>query len=479
MTNVLHGYSEYKYSGLLWLGIIPSHWSCFPHRKIFEEIRDQGHEKEKLLSVTIQRGVIRQAELLANGSKKDSSNLDKSKYKLVKPDDIVYNKMRAWQGAIGASKDHGIVSPAYIVHHLRGDENPTYFHYLFRTPAFAGEAERWSYGITSDQWSLRPEHFKLIYSCVPPRDEQDAIVRFLKSVDRRIRYFIRNRRRLIKLLTEQKQAIINKYVTRGIDPNVALKSSGIAWLGDIPAHWQTIPLKRCSSLVRDGTHLPPPRTPVGIPLLSVRNIVNGKFVRRDDDSFISQPDYQLLCKSFIPQAGDVLLAIVGATLGKVAIIPEMEPFHIQRSLAILRPKPGILDNEFLSFFLQSQRFQDLLWQTVAFSAQPGIYLGTIAATPTTVPPFDEQRRIVDLIKDELLPVSASISKAEREIDLIREYRTSMIAEVVTGKVDVRHLAPPPKTEDDKVPLEELEPPEDEVVGLGDDKVGEEMTYADD
>ena len=115
MIDKLKPYPSYKDSGTPWLGKIPSHWDCLPHRAIFEEIKDQGHINEPLLSVTISKGVIRQSDLLENSSKKDSSNLDKSKYKLVRPGDFAYNKMRCWQGAIGLSRYQGIVSPAYIV----------------------------------------------------------------------------------------------------------------------------------------------------------------------------------------------------------------------------------------------------------------------------------------------------------------------------------------------------------------------------
>src|ERR1035441_4775028 len=106
-----------------------------------------------MLSVTITRGIVRQKALLSDSSKKDSSRQDKSAYKLVQPRDIAYNKMRAWQGAIGVSEFRGIISPAYVVERLRDDSCPRYFHWLYRTPHFAKEAERWSYGITSDMWS--------------------------------------------------------------------------------------------------------------------------------------------------------------------------------------------------------------------------------------------------------------------------------------------------------------------------------------
>src|SRR4029077_20820725 len=164
---------------------------------------------------------------------------DKSKYKLVQPCDIAYNKMRAWQGAVGASELRGIISPAYIVMRLRDSQDlPRYIHHLYRTPQFAKEAERWSYGITSDMWSLRPEHFKMVYTPEPPMSEQAAIVRFLAWANGRLERAIRAKRKVIALLNEQKQAIIHRAVTRGLDPPVPLKPSGVPWLGDIPRHWE-------------------------------------------------------------------------------------------------------------------------------------------------------------------------------------------------------------------------------------------------
>ena len=153
----------------------------------FAEVKERDHPEEQMLSVTITKGVIRQQALLVDSSKKDSSNQDKSAYKLVRPGDIAYNKMRAWQGAVGVSDYQGIVSPAYVVERPRDGTDSRYLHYLLRTPAFSKEAERWSYGITSDMWSLRPEHFKMIYGCLPPLPEQATIVRFLDHADRRIR----------------------------------------------------------------------------------------------------------------------------------------------------------------------------------------------------------------------------------------------------------------------------------------------------
>src|SRR5688572_26085535 len=171
MIAELRPYPEYKPSSQAWLGDVPSHWSVMPNRALFMEMKDRNHPDEEMLSVTITRGIVQQKALLEDSSKKDSSNLDKSAYKLVQPRDIAYNKMRAWQGAIGASQLRGIISPAYVVMRLRKRNNHArYYHHLFRTSQFAKEAERWSYGITSDMWSLRPEHFKMVYTPEPPPD---------------------------------------------------------------------------------------------------------------------------------------------------------------------------------------------------------------------------------------------------------------------------------------------------------------------
>jgi type I restriction enzyme S subunit len=241
--TTLRPYPEYKTARVDWLGSIPKHWIASPNRALFREVIDKNRPSEQLLSVTIGRGVITQRMLLGDSTKKDQSNEDKSAYKLVEPDDLAYNKMRAWQGAIGVSEHHGIVSPAYIIMRPIMGQHPRFLHYLFRTPAFATEAERWSYGITSDQWSLRSKDFACIYSLLPPFEEQRAIADFLGVMDARISRFIAARRKMITLLKEQMQAVINQAVTRGLDPDVSMKPSGVEWLGDIPEHWRIAKLK--------------------------------------------------------------------------------------------------------------------------------------------------------------------------------------------------------------------------------------------
>ena len=259
MIAKLIPYPKMKDSGIEWLGDVPKHWEVLPNRALFAEVKERDHPEEQMLSVTITKGVIRQQTLLVDSSKRDSSNQDKSAYKLVRSGDITYNKMRAWQGAVGVSDYQGIVSPAYVVERPRKGASSHYFHHLLRTPAFAKEAERWSYGITSDMWSLRPEHFKMLYGCLPPLLEQAAIVRFLDHADRRIRRYIRAKQKLVTLLEEQKQAIIHQAVTGQVDvrtgqPYPAYKPSGVEWLGDVPEHWEVKRFKFLARVANGGSY---------------------------------------------------------------------------------------------------------------------------------------------------------------------------------------------------------------------------------
>ena len=241
-------YNSYKDSGEEWLGTVPAHWKVVPNRGTFTEVDDKNHPDEEVLSVTIGQGVIRQSTLLQDESMKDGSRIDKSSYKMVQPGDIAYNKMRAWQGALGASKYKGIISPAYVVQRPAHGNDVEFLQYLLRTPAFAKEAERWSYGIASDMWSLRPEHFKAIHCCIPPPDEQAAIVRFLDHADEQIQRYIAGKERLIALLEEERRALVHQAVTRGLDPSVRLKPSGVEWLGEVPENWE---IRRLRYLIQD------------------------------------------------------------------------------------------------------------------------------------------------------------------------------------------------------------------------------------
>ena len=443
MIEGLKPYPEYKESGQSWLGRTPLHWTRLPNRAIFQEVKDRYHPQEEMLSVTIARGIVRQNLLLSDSSKKDSSNVNKSAYKLVQPGDIAYNKMRAWQGALGASELRGIISPAYVVMRPRANVNSSYFHHLYRTPAFAKEAEHWSYGITSDMWSLRPEHFRVISSVLPPPDEQTAIVRFLDHANQQIDRFIRAKRKLIALLNEQKQAIIHHAVTRGLNPDAPLKPSGIPWLGDIPDHWKVLKLGR---LIRLLTGFPFPSDqftadPGATRLLRGINVTTTS-TRWTETVFWKRKASDGL-DEFELRPGDVVLGMdrpIIASGVRASMITEYDlPALLLQRVARLRPKVH-LTSAYLLLTLRSQLFSDFIAPLFTGISVPHLSPEQICSFKLAIPPLTEQNEIVSFISSDNQSLNSAITRTEREIALMQEYRTRLTADIVTGKLDVREAA---------------------------------------
>lgn len=435
-------YPEYKPSGVEWLGEVPKHWDASRLGKYFEERREKVSDKNyPPLSVTM-KGIVPQLETAAKTDAGDNR-------KKVSVGDFAINSRSDRKGSSGLSELEGSVSLISIVLTPRKIEG-SFVHHLLRSQPFQEEFYRYGKGIVADLWSTNYSEMKNIILPIPPLPEQRAIAAFLDRETGKIDRMIGKQERMIELLKEKRQAVISNAVTKGLpaeasakaglDPNAPMKDSGIEWLGQIPEHWKRIPLKYGCSLLKDGTHLPPPRQATGYPLLSVRNMVNGRFVRLSDDSMISEENYRELCRSFIPQQNDVLLAIVGATLGKVAIVPEMDAFHIQRSVAIFRTRQDVLDHRFLALWFISTFFQRLLWQSVGFSAQPGIYLGVLQDFPVMLPSIEEQEKIIQYLEKKTAKIDRLIAKAEQAIELMKERRTALISAAVTGKIDVSTCA---------------------------------------
>jgi len=431
----LKPYPIMKNSGAEWLKEVPKHWDVLPNRVLLDEIRERDCPGEEMLSVTIRKGVILQAALLEDSSKKDSSNLDRSNYKLVQPGDIVYNKMRAWQGAIGASDYRGIVSPAYVIQRPRKRALPRYFHRLFRTPSFTKEAERWSYGITSDMWSLRPEHFKLIYSCLPPLPEQAAIVRYLDYVDRRVQRLTRAKRRLIALLTEQKQAIIHRAVTHGLDPDVHLKYSGVEWLGRVPAHWRITALRhrylQCLGKMLDSKRI------IGdysLPYLRNTDVQWDLINIEDLPAMDIFPDEY---ERYTVQRGD-LLVCEGGEVGRCALwTGELTLCGFQKALHRLRPRNVEQDAPRFRYYILRAAANRGAFDDGRLSTIAHLTGDKLKAHRFPFPPVEEQQSIVHFLDGTLGKIDRKILLAGRQIEFITEYKDRLNTDVVTGKLDIR------------------------------------------
>ena len=440
MIADLKPFPEYKESYLPWLGLIPRHWDHLRAKYLFCEVDERSATgREELLSVSHLTGVTPRSQ------KTVTMFLAKSNvgHKICRPDDVVINTMWAWMGALGGARHAGIVSPSYGVYRPLANcaVLPRYADHLLRTPAYVAEYQRRSTGVNSSRMRLYPEQFLKIEVIVPPRNEQAAIVRFLDWANGRLERAIRAKRKVIALLNEQKQAIIHRAVTRGLDPSVPLKPSGIPWLGDIPRHWEVRALKRVvATKITDGPHETPELLEDGIDFMSAESMVNGQLVFERRRGFISptlHEQYSVKCK---PKRDDVFMCKSGATTGKVAIVETDKDFSVWSPLALLRANIRVMLPRFLFVSLQTRYIQQQVQERWSFGTQPNLSMGAMGRIAIAVPSVSEQAAALARIDEESTPLTIAISRLEREIDLLREYRTRLVADVVTGKVEVRDAA---------------------------------------
>ena len=277
---------------------------------------------------------------------------------------------------------------------------------------------------------------------LPPLPEQRAIARYLDYMDRRIQRYIRAKERLIELLEEQKRAMINQAVTRGLDPDVPLKPSGVEWLGDVPAHWEVRRLKFLATKFGSGVT---PRggaavyKETGIPLLRSQN-VHFDGLRLHGVARIDPKLHDELSASHV-MSGDVLLNITGASIGRTCAVPEgFEDGNVNQHVCIIRPRRDVISSAFLTAFLSTSFIQRRIRSELGGASREGLTLQSIRDFEVLIPPLDEQDRITDYIRERSSESLGMCNRTLKQIKLVKEYRTRLIADVVTGKLDVREAA---------------------------------------
>jgi len=430
-------YDKYKQSGIEWVGEIPSDWNVTKYKFV----------------ITIKNGFPFKSELFDN----------QEGFPLLRIRDITSGKLETFYK--GEFSSDYVIKKGDLVIGMDGDFNLRWWDnsdaLLNQRCCTLNNIE----GITDLRflYYLLPNDLKIIndltyYTTVkhlsngdinnssivlPPIDEQTQIAQYLDHQTSIIDQLIQQKEKLIELLKEKKQAVINEAVTQGLNPKAKMKDSGIEWLGKVPEEWTLTKMKFGCEFIYDGTHGSFMRIDQGFRLLSVRNIVDSKFIFREDDSLISEKDYNEISSKFIIKEDDIQLAIVGATLGKVAIVEKMsEPFVTQRSLATIRTDSKICLPKYLYYYLSSSSFQAYLWLSTSFSAQPGVYLGTIQKCPLLLPSINEQYQIVKFLQLKIYFIDELTNKNIIQIEKLKEYRQSIISEAVTGKIDLRSWTPP-------------------------------------
>lgn len=427
---VASAYPNYRQPKMSWLPAVPEHWNEQRAKTFFREVDERsktGHEE--LLSVSHLTGVTPR-------SQKKVTMFKAASYvgsKLCRPGDIVINTLWAWMAALGASRHVGIVSPAYGVYrpHSADSFNPAYLDYLLRTRAYVAEYIGRSTGIQSSRLRLYPNQFLDIPLIQPPRPEQDQIVAYLRAQDAHIARFIKAKRDLIKLLTEQKLRIIDHAVTRGLDASVALKPSGIEWLGEVPEHWEISKVKLLADYINGFPFKPAEWGAKGRPIIRIQNLTKEHAAFNYYDGTIPERNHV--------KDGDILLSW-SASLG-VFVWNRGDAWLNQHIFKVV-PDPKRITRGY--FVWLARWFLNHMEAEAHGSTMQHITKPKFGTFPVPLPSLNEQAEIEAYINQETQDIDLAIARTEDEIKLIREYRDRLIADVVTGQVDVRGWQPGPE-----------------------------------
>ncbi|MCH5284982.1 MAG: restriction endonuclease subunit S [Akkermansiaceae bacterium] len=419
----MRAYPAYKDSGIPWFGKVPKHWHIIKLRNLLHKFSQKGNPDLPLLSVVRERGVI----LRDVTSKEENHNFipdDLSKYKVLLDGQFVINKMKAWQGSYAVSTLIGIVSPAYFIYNIDySNLLPRFFNVAIRSKAYINFFNQSSDGVRIGQWDLDETKMRNIPFLVPTKEEQQAIVAYLDKKCAEIEELISRRQAIIERLKELKQSIIAEAVTKGLNPKAPMKESGVSWLGSIPEHWR---IKRFGTVfterktkVSDKVYPPISVTKLGIlPQLETAvktdNGDNRKLVLKGDFVINSRSDRKG-SSGISPYNGSVSLI-------SLVLIPEAEWNH-----------------SYIHHLLRSVPFQEEFYQKghgIVADLWTTRYTD-IASTYLPEPPYEEQQAIVSYLDKKCAAIDELVSRHEQIIEKLKELKTATIADVVTGKVDVR------------------------------------------
>lgn len=425
-------YPEYKETGLSWLPKIPTHWKVVRTKSLFRLVVEAApiNNDYELLSVYSHIGVRPRRDLEAKGNRASTTD----GYWIVKKGDIICNKLLAWMGAIGVSHYDGVTSPAYDIIRRRNEESEVeYYHYLFRTPLYQSVFRAFSKGIMDMRLRLYFDQFGTISIPCPPIAEQKKIVRYLDLMAAKIDTLIDAKKKQIALLQEKKQAIVNQVVTRGLNPDVQLKDSGIDWLGKIPVHWEVNKVGHMFSSVLGKMLASSPTSESD----TLENYICAKDVHFSgiDISDLKQMWFSREEKLlYSVKQGDLLIVEGGAGAGGAFVYREEKKCYIQNSIHLVRPRSKCFSVDFLYYWMYALIGKNYIPYACNKATIPHFTKDKLFETPFPVVPEEEQKVIVFYLEKEFRKIDNASSIFEKEISLYQEYKASLISDLVSGRI---------------------------------------------
>jgi type I restriction enzyme S subunit len=456
---------------LSWIGDVPAHWQIRRNGQLFAQRKETGFAELPILEVSLHTGVrIRKFD----GTARKQVMSDRSKYKRAAKGDIAYNMMRMWQGAVGVVPENGLVSPAYVVATPLAGVESKYFSELFCTAAYRGEVDVHSHGIVKDRNRLYWEDFKQIFSVCPPPDEQRAIIRYVEYIDRRVRQLLFGKQQLLAMLQEHRRAIVHRAVTQGFEQSIDLRDSGVQWLGHIPEHWHPYRLKYLITSIEQGWSPQCDAQPAGENEWGVLKVgcVNRVYFdpaqnKRLPSTLSAVPELEI-------KSGDILMSRANTRelLGLAAIVTDTRS-HLLLCDKLFRFR-AVEHRAYGPFIVAAIRDKNSRVQIEASTngasdSMQNIGQAVVKNLWLSVPPVGEQKQIVDRFVVETASIDLVIEREQKALVLLREYRTRLVTDVVTGQLDVREAAASLPDEPDELSLadEILEEPDEADVGMDD------------
>ncbi len=424
-------YSEYRDSKQDWFDSIPSHWSIEPCRSVFIERNERNDPlvNEDYLSLMANVGVLPYEEKGDVGNKKPE---DLGKCKQVYIGDLVINSMNYGIGSYGLSKYRGVCSPVYIVLTPKKDKLEERFAFrILETKQFQKYAQSFGNGILEHRAAINWDILKIIGLPVPPIEEQQQILNFLDDQTSKIDLLIAEQENLIELLKEKRQALISSVVSKGLNPDVGLKDSGVEWLGQVPEHWEIKKLRTFTRILRGKfTHRPrndPDFYDGEYPFIQTGDVAAAQKYITDFSQTLNERGISV-SKEF-PK--NTLVMTIAANIGDVAILDF--PAYFPDSIVGLIPdeKTNLV---FLFYLIKSMK--QALEMNATVSTQMNLNIEQIGTLTSVCPPIAEQEFIARFLDSEITKIDALTSEANRVIELLSERRTALLSAAVTGKIDV-------------------------------------------
>lgn len=426
-------YESYKGSGVEWIGEIPKSWRIVRAKSIFTQRKSKGNTDLTQLSATQDKGMVPQS-LLASVVQV-SEEADLSQFKTVHKGDFVIS-LRSFQGGFELSQYEGVCSPAYQV--FFGDQlvSTSYFKYLFKCDGFISKMNSLTVGIREGK-NIQYQDFANSLIVLPSKLEQKNIADYLDRQTLIIDSLVQKTKKSIELLQEQRKSVISEAVTKGLDPNVPMKDSGVEWIGEIPEGWEIIRLGLVAYIrARIGWRALKAEEYVeaGYPMYSAFNIVDEKFVSTPVN-YITEARYLESPEIMIKQ-GDLMLVKDGAGVGKCALVRKLDhKATVNGSIALISPNQKI-DSRYLYYFFESNAFQHFAKMLMGGMGVPHLFQSDIKLMKIVLPLKSFQKDIADYLDQKTSEIDSLINKKKQLVQKLHEYRKSLISECVTGKVKV-------------------------------------------